>query len=338
MKFAVALAAVLLAAGTLSAASTDWPAEILVVSTDGGEVAVIDKADATQVFNAFRASSSRGPVDLAVLDFNRDGADDVVAGADGSVRVFDAGGNVHLNFQPYPGFLGGVRVATGDVSGDGIDDIVTGTGPGVSGGHVKVFTGETLALNFTKIVFESEFMGGVYVAAGDIDGDGYADIIVGAGAGGGPHVKVFSGRTGELHASFFAYDPAFRGGVRVGAGDVDGDGRTDIITGAGPGVAGPHVRVFSGLTLELLASFQPFDSSYEGGLFIAGDVRAIAVTPDSYSGAVATVRLFQADADVQWLMPFPSYKGGFRVAQSLASWGKVPARPKIPGYQIESTW
>ena len=58
-------------------------------------------------------------------------------------------------------------------------------------------------------------------------------------------------------ASFFAYDPAFAGGVRVAAGDLDGDGRVDLITGAGPG-GGPHVRVFSGVDLHELASFFAF--------------------------------------------------------------------------------
>jgi hypothetical protein len=71
--------------------------------------------------------------------------------------------------------------------------------------------------------------------------------VVGADAGGGPHVRVFDAGTGVEKFSFFAYDPDFTGGVRVAAGDVTGDGVADIITGARPG-GGPQVRVFDGVT------------------------------------------------------------------------------------------
>jgi FG-GAP repeat len=61
------------------------------------------------------------------------------------------------------------------------------------------------------------------VAALDVNGDGRADIITGAGPGGGPHVRIFDGLTGlQLQAntndSFYAYDALFSGGVYVGAG------------------------------------------------------------------------------------------------------------------------
>ena len=106
--------------------------------------------------------------------------------------------------------------------------------------------------------YDPAFGGGVTVAAGDVDGDGRADIITGAGPGGGPHVKVFSGADLSELASFFAYDAAFGGGVNVAAGDVNGDGLADIVTGAGLG-GGPHVKVFSGADLSELASFFAYD-------------------------------------------------------------------------------
>src|SRR5205814_27128 len=125
------------------------------------------------------------------------------------------------------------------------------------------------------------FTGGVTVAVGDVNGDGKLDIVTGADAGGGPHVKVIDAtRLAQVQAngqiadsalldSFFAYTATFTGGVRVATGDVNGDGKADIITGAGAG-GGPHVRVFNATNLAELFSFFAFASSYTGGVFVAG--------------------------------------------------------------------
>jgi fibronectin-binding autotransporter adhesin len=175
----------------------------------------------------------------------------------------------------------GARVATGDVTGDGIEDIVVAGGPGGEP-RVKVFDGETFAEVRNFLAYDSSFVGGVNVAVGDVNGDGQSDIITGADAGGWPHVKVFSGKDGAELYSFMVFDQGFVGGVRVAAGDVNGDGRADIIAAAGAG-ASPHVRVFSGLDLSELASFFAYDTDYSGGVVVAagdldGDGRAEVIT------------------------------------------------------------
>jgi len=160
------------------------------------------------------------------------------AGA-GRVHVRNSSGALLRSFVPFPGWTGEVQVATGDVNGDGTSDIVVGAGPGAPGGHVKVFDGRTGALLRSFFAFEG-FRGGVRVAAGDVDGDGRADLVVGAGPGAGSHVKVFSGLNNAVLRSFFAFE-GFTGGVFVATADINGDGRADLVVRAG---TGPHVKVF----------------------------------------------------------------------------------------------
>ena len=125
--------------------------------------------------------------------------------------------------------------------------------------------------------YDPRFLGGVSVTVADVTGDGTPDIVTGAGAGGGPHVKVFDGVTFAEVRSFYAYDAGFRGGVNVAAGllgqsavnnGVFMPGRyATIVTGAGPG-AGPHVKSFDGATGAEVLSFYAFDPNFRGGVSV----------------------------------------------------------------------
>src|SRR5262249_36237257 len=109
-------------------------------------------------------------------------------------------------------FTGGVRVASGDVNGDGVADMIVGTGPGIAT-QVEVFDGKTGALLLSVNPFESAFTGGVFVAAGDLNGDGKADLVIAPDEGGGPRVRVLSGADGSPLAGFLGVgDANFRGG------------------------------------------------------------------------------------------------------------------------------
>jgi Big-like domain-containing protein/VCBS repeat protein/flagellar associated repeat protein len=196
-------------------------------------------------------------------------------------------------------FGGGVFVASGDVNGDEHADSVTGAGAG-GGPHVKVVDGITGDVIHSFLAYSSSFRGGVTVAAGDVNGDGLADIITGAGPGGGPHVRVWDGDTGDLIRSFFAYSSSFRGGVTVAAGDVNGDGLADIITGAGSG-GGPHVRVWDGDTGALERSFFAYPSDFRGGVWVAaGDVTGdgfadIVTGPGAAADSAPLVAIYDGD-------------------------------------------
>lgn len=236
----------------------------------GPHVRVFDGATGRDLrsFSAFDEGFTGG-VFVAVGDVNGDGVGDIITGAgpggSSQIKVFDGlTGKESRSFFAFPqGFTGGVTVASGDVNGDGVADIITGAGAG-GGPHVKVFDGLTGAETQSFLAYSPTFSGGVYVAAADVNNDGLADIITGAGQGAGPHVKVFDAASGRETHSFFAYETSFSGGVRVATGDVNGDGVVDIITGAGPG-GGPHVKVFSGADGTETRSFfayNPFCSSY----------------------------------------------------------------------------
>jgi fibronectin-binding autotransporter adhesin len=248
----------------------------------------------------------------------------IITGADAGggphVEVFDPiTGALRFSFYAYEEhFTGGVRVAAADVTGDGVPDIITGAGPG-GGPHVKVFDGVTGAEVRTFFAYDAAFRGGVFVAGGDINGDGFADIITGADAGGGPHVEVFSGKDGSLLASYYAYDPAFTGGVRVAGGDVDGDGLADVITGAGPG-GGPQVIVFSGANNSILRSFYAYDPAFTGGVYVsAGDIdqdgHADIIT-GAGAGGTSQVIVYSgmSGAILHSFLAFdPAFTGGVRV-------------------------
>jgi hypothetical protein len=224
-----------------------------------------------------------GGVQVAAADFNHDGFADVVTAADAGggphVEVFDGQALVHgqvvrlASFFAYaPGFLGGVRLAVGDVTGDGVPDLITAPGPG-GGPDVRVFDGARLQtasptsdLAREFMAYDAQFTGGVYVAAGDANGDGFADIFTGAGAGGGPHTKVFSGKDGTVLASFMAYAASVTSGVRVAAADINGDGKAELITATGSNQQ--QVVVRDALTAQTLDSFFAYNTLFAGGVFV----------------------------------------------------------------------
>jgi hypothetical protein len=256
----------------------------------------------------FRIQIDNGPPTLRVA----------AAGAGGGphVQVLDERGAVRLSFLAYGStFTGGVSVAAADVTGDGVPDVVTAPGPG-GGPHVKVFDGRTGGLVREWTAYGPTFRGGVSVAAADVTGDGVPDVVTGAGPGGGPHVKVFDGITGQEVVSFLAYDPTFLGGVTVAAGDVLGTGRPVVVTAPGSG-GGPHVRVFDAATGQTVREWLAYDPAFRGGVFVAaGPGRVIT---GAGPGGAPHVKVFAGSelAETQSFLAYaPTFTGGVRVATS----------------------
>jgi uncharacterized delta-60 repeat protein len=244
-----------------------------------------------------------GGVFVAAADLDGDGRAEIIATPDqgggpnvviislnpdntiASVKSFFALGN--------PAFRGGARVAVGDVNGDGTPDIVVGAGF-LGGPNVEIHDGKAvMAGDYTTLIGRGFFAfdgpdaqtlrNGVFLAVGDVNGDGFADVIAGGGPGGGPRVLVLDGKllsAGDLAgayaspvANFFAGNDAARGGVRVTTTDTDGDKMADVVVGSGEGLAS-DVQVYLGKdlasTTEPTAAqhLDPFGATLPGGVFV----------------------------------------------------------------------
>ncbi|MEY2473546.1 MAG: hypothetical protein QOK28_2875 [Actinomycetota bacterium] len=162
---------------------------------------------------------------------------------------------------------------------------------------------------------------GAFVAAGDVDGDHRAEVIVGGDRGNAPIVRVLDGATLASKSGFVAYDSSFTGGVRVATADVDGDGRAEIITAPGRDGA-PDVRVFrwTGSAWQQIAAFAPYASDMTAGVAVgAADVNGdghdeIVTAPGSSGNATVRVWSVQANGSV-------SQTAGFTASASASTNG-----------------
>jgi hypothetical protein len=235
------------------------------------------------------------PVRSTVLDFNGDGTPDYafVTGAGTAAEVVivngQTGSDIVAPTTVLGGFTGGAFIASGDIQVNGTSVPVLAVSADAGGGpRVQVFEVENGSLLTLAdfIAFNSpNFRGGARVAMGDINRDGSDDLIVGAGAGGGPRVSVYSGAAlakGQLVSlvpDFFAFSSTLRSGVYVTAGDFTGTGYADIAYSTG-NTGGPRVRVVSGdemmanpnadvSSLPALADFYALNPNDRTGLQIA---------------------------------------------------------------------
>ena len=201
-------------------------------------------------------------------------------------------GKIISQFYAYEGkFLGGVQVATGDMTGDGIDEIIVAPGQGRVG-EVRVFTQQGVELTQFRVQpYGSKYLGGVEVAVGDVNGDGRSDIVT-ATKTGRPDIRVFYNSFSFAYPwadaiadapskQFYAFSSKFKGGADVVVADMGTfyngvvydaytpDGKAEVIVGSGPGMQSTIDVYDVSAAPKIVDTILPLSNSFKGGITLS---------------------------------------------------------------------
>jgi hypothetical protein len=254
------------------------PSEIAIYRADGS---LIQGSE-------FIALSTMYGANVAVGDFDGDGKAEIVVGAGLSfvnpaqVRVFkyESGAIIDtgINFNAFD-VRGGVNIATGDVDGDGIPELITAAGASYyARAGVRVWKVDTSGSQWSIIDTGIHFIAfsgryGASVTTGDLNGDGIEEIIVGSGPDprGGPNmIKAFNRDGTEFGLKITDGSKGY--GLNVASADLDSDGIAEIIAGLGPSPRNPATVKIYKADGTLVKTFTAYDGTRYGAVVSAGDL------------------------------------------------------------------
>jgi hypothetical protein len=222
-------------------------------------------------------------------DINKDNQLEIIVADQNKITIYSAENKIIANFYPYgKNYFKGINFTISDFENDGYFEIITGTQKGYAP-LVKVFNYKGEAQGPGFYAYAKTYLGGVNVAVGDLNGNGNKQIVTGAGYLGGPMVRIFDKNGKLLSGGFFAYAKTFRGGVNVAVGDIDGNGKDEIVTGAGYG-GSSHVRIFNAQFEALNQGFWAFGKDTRTGVRVVlndldgdGKKEILAASPDTFT-------------------------------------------------------
>jgi hypothetical protein len=314
-----------------------------------------------------------GGVAVAVGDVDGDGFPDLVtaplagnphvkvysgkAFADGSFNPGSPDASLLTSFFAYGlNFNVGANVAVGDISHDGFADIVTGATAGNP--QVKVYDSQAIAhhtfnpgnsdasLLTSFFAYGINFNVGANVAVGDVNRDGFADVVTGATAG-NPHVKVYNGKAianhtfdggnpdASLPAQFFAFGLQYNIGAYVTVGDVTGTGFGDVIVGATAG--NPQVKVYDGQAItnrtfdganpdaSRLAMFFAYGLNFNVGASVSATAFGVGGPADILTGAAQGAPHYRLVRGLSSGIQPPAQRGIDAIASDLTGGIRVGA-------------
>ncbi len=196
-------------------------------------------------------------------------------GSKAHVRVLTPAGAVESQprslFAYSPSYRSGVNIASGDVNGDGLDEIITA--PRIGGAPwVRVFSKEGRAIGAGLKPYNNDMTAGIDVAAADVNGDGKDEIIVVPEMAEKTTVKVYQYNAAKAKIGQWNAFGSVYCGAHVAAGDLDGDQKAEVIVSANSGNV-PAVRVYRYDGKSKGTTYMAFEKTYQGGVDVAaGDV------------------------------------------------------------------
>jgi uncharacterized membrane protein len=221
----------------------------------------------------------------------------------GVIRIYKVIGGQFIDtgliLLPYEGegYRGAPNIALEDVDGDGVPELITAPGPDpIAPAHIKIFRIDTtegmgrwkVGSQLTDLIVplgckkddkdkadcsknKNQDGYGANVAAGDLDGDGKAEILLGAGPDpnkNGQVIILYNSNGVFTAESFIAYEGT-RYGISISSEDVDGDGMAEIVTGLGPDPKNKSVvRIFR-RDGTLMGEFRAYPDSMKYGVRVS---------------------------------------------------------------------
>ena len=257
--------------------SGDMIEETVVAAGDGGGPRVqfynLSK-ELLYEFYAFDSSWRRG-ADIAVGDVNGDGQNELIVGTISPSGPLVATYAIDLasktatklnEFSVFGTHDGGIQLASGDLDGNGVDEIIAAAGKG-GGPRVSIFnnTGNVIKSFYA---YDLSFKGGADVSTGDVSGTAAEELVVGPMTRGSSKIQVYSAMSETPDTTFYAYDAGYRGGVRVSVGNViPQTAKEEIVTVPDNG-GGPTVNYLSA-TGSRLHTFRFMEEWWRGGYDVA---------------------------------------------------------------------